>query len=92
MPFFRGRRLRWLDLGAGTAESILAFERPAGPSDPDGVRGAPSPALTCVMSTGAEATLTLPGRLVLASNPLGYDGTTLTLPPNTTAWIAPRSG
>jgi alpha-glucosidase len=48
--------------------------------------------MTCVTTTEGEATIPLPGRLVLASGPVGYDGATLTLPPDTTAWIAPRDG
>ncbi|ONH35670.1 glycoside hydrolase family 13 protein [Protofrankia sp. BMG5.30] len=47
--------------------------------------------LTCVMSTAdTEVDLVIPGRLVLASSPVGYDGTTLTLPPDTTVWLAPH--
>ncbi|OHV36923.1 alpha-amylase [Parafrankia colletiae] len=55
--------------------------------------GAPGgPALTCVMSTEEEVHLALAGRLVLASSPVGYDGATLVLPPDTTVWVIPRSG
>lgn len=49
-------------------------------------------ALTCVMATRSETRLEIAGRLVLASGPVGYDGATLVLPPNTTAWVIPRSG
>ncbi len=49
--------------------------------------------LTCVMSTAeTDVSLAIPGRLVLASSPVGYDGATLTLPPDTTVWLAPHSG
>jgi alpha-glucosidase len=45
--------------------------------------------VTCVVSTAAEdAEVEVPGRLMLASNPVGYDGRTLVLPPDTAAWIA----
>jgi len=59
---------------------------PAGeaPSDESGQT------VICLMAAGDEPLeLTLPGRLVLASAPVGYDGRTLALPPDTTVWIAP---
>jgi alpha-glucosidase len=58
---------------------VLVFERPG------------EPAVVSATNFGTEAVeLALPGRLVLASAPLGFDGTTLTLPPDTTAWLVPE--
>ncbi len=100
LPHLRGDELYWRD---DAPAGCLAFDR----TDADGrtagaatleraTPGAPTsvgPArMTCVMSVGREATINLAGRLVLASGPVGYDGATLTLPPDTTAWIAPRDG
>ncbi len=85
LPALGGGPLRWRD---DAAPGCLAFDRPAVgrlPDMPD------APDLTCVMSTtDTDVTLAIPGRLVLASNPVGYDGITLTLPPDTTVWLAPR--
>ncbi|WP_322759841.1 alpha-amylase family glycosyl hydrolase [Frankia sp. Cr2] len=74
--------LRWRD---DPAPGCLAFDRPGLPGAPD------QAGLTCVMSTAErDTTLSLPGRLILASGPVGYDGVTLTLPPDTTAWLELR--
>ncbi|WP_239381255.1 glycoside hydrolase family 13 protein [Frankia sp. CIT1] len=44
--------------------------------------------VTCVMSTAdVHVQLMVPGRLALASNPVTYNGTTITLPPDTAAWV-----
>jgi alpha-glucosidase len=73
-------------LGLGTGElvwhpapsDVLLFERPG------------APAVLCATNFGAEdVALRLPGQLLLASAPLAYDGETLTLPADTTAWIVP---
>jgi len=39
--------------------------------------------------TAAGVEVALAGRLVLASAPVGYDGTTLELPPTSCAWLSP---
>ncbi len=100
LPHLHGDELHWRD---DAPAGCLAFDRTdadgrtAGAAPPErATPGAPTsvgPArMTCVMSVGQEATINLAGRLVLASGPVGYDGATLTLPPDTTAWIAPRDG
>jgi alpha-glucosidase len=75
-------------LGLGTGElvwhpapsDVLLFERPG------------SPAVLCATNFGAEdVELSLPGRLLLASAPLAYDGETLNLPADTAAWIVPTA-
>jgi alpha-glucosidase len=43
--------------------------------------------LTCFLATEEGATLTVPGRVVLASGPVEHDGQTLVLPPDTAAWV-----
>ena len=74
-------------LGLGTGElvwhdapdGVLLFERPG------------SPAVVCATNFGSTAIeLSLPGRLLLASAPLTYDGETLRLPADAAAWIVPR--
>ena len=73
-------------LGLGTGElvwhdappGVLVFERPG------------SPAVVCATNfSSADVELSLPGRLLLASAPLAYDGETLTLPADTAAWVVP---
>jgi alpha-glucosidase len=70
-----GGSLRWLD----APPDVLVFERPG------------SPAVVCAANFGsAPVELDLPGRLLLASAPLAYDGRTLSLPPDATAWLVPE--
>ncbi|MCK9896816.1 alpha-amylase family glycosyl hydrolase [Frankia sp. AgB32] len=97
LPHLRGEELRWhADAGAG----CVAFDRPAPAGAPSGVPAlAPEVAttvgsggMTCVMATDGDVELPIAGRLVLASGPVRYDGATLVLPADTTAWIAPRDG
>jgi alpha-glucosidase len=73
-------------LGAGSLswqqapQDVLVFTRPG------------APAVTCAVNFGpADVSLDLPGRLLLASEPVGYDGDTLLLPPDTAAWLVPAS-
>jgi alpha-glucosidase len=77
-------RIPALGLGTGgvvwrdAPEGVLVFER------------AGTPAVVCATNFGTAAVeLDLPGRLVLASAPIGYDGRVLTLPPDAAAWIVP---
>jgi alpha-glucosidase len=74
-------------LGHGTGElvwheapaDVLVFERPG------------APAVLCATNFGTvDVELTLPGQLLLASAPITYDGTTLTLPPDTAVWLVPE--
>jgi alpha-glucosidase len=48
--------------------------------------------LTCVLAAGSGATLTTPGRVVLASGPVEHDGQRLVLPPDTAAWVVRGNG
>jgi alpha-glucosidase len=97
LPHLRGERLHFRD---DVPAHCLAFDRPAPPvSTPTSaetsltVTTSVAPVgMTCAMSTHREVELAIPGRLVLASGPVGYDGSVLTLPADTTAWIAPREG
>lgn len=74
LPALGGGELRWRD----APEGCLAFDRPG------------TPTVTTVVNFGHdEVTLALPGRLILASAPVGYDGQTLTLPADSTVWVAP---
>ncbi|MDQ1649037.1 MAG: alpha-glucosidase [Frankiaceae bacterium] len=75
-------------LGHGTGELVwheapadaLVFERPG------------APAVLCATNFGTvDVELTLPGQLLLASAPITYDGTTLTLPPDTAVWLVPEA-
>jgi alpha-glucosidase len=50
-----------------------------------------TPAVVSATNFGTtEVELTLPGQLLLASAPIAYDGTTLTLPPDTAVWLVPE--
>ena len=60
--------------------NVLVFDRPG------------TPAVRCALNLGSEAVrLDLPGRLLLASDPVSYDGVTLELPADTAAWLVPRA-
>ncbi len=59
---------------------------------PEAATAVGSGGMTCVMATDGDVELAIAGRLVLASGPVRYDGATLALPADTTAWIAPRDG
>lgn len=73
MPALGDGRMRWREAPAG----CLVLDRPG------------SPTVTCAVNTGKEeVALDLPGRLVLASEPVRYDGRTLVLPADTTVWLA----
>ncbi len=73
LPALGAGELRWRD----APEGCLAFDRPG------------EPAVTTVVNlTGEQLALSLPGRLILASAPVGYDGQTLTLPADTAVWLA----
>ncbi|SNQ47240.1 putative alpha-glucosidase [Frankia canadensis] len=85
LPHLRGEELRFRD---DVPTHCLAFDRPPPPAATSGG----SVGMTCVMSTGQEVELAISGRLVLASGPVGYDGAVLSLPPDTTAWVAPWEG
>jgi alpha-glucosidase len=101
LPALGAGELTWLD---GLPDGCLAFARSGGAAVPDGppevADGNPDPAgdpgpaghpLVCLMATGDEPLeLSVPGRLVLASAPVGYDGRTLALPPDTAVWVSPR--
>src|SRR4051812_1188743 len=75
-------------LGLGTGEliwheapeGVLVFERPG------------APAVVCATNFGSEAVeLSVPGRLLLASAPVSYDGAMLTLPADAAAWVVPSA-
>ena len=71
-----GGGLVWRD---DVPEGVLAWDRPDG--------AAP---VTCVLNpTDAPVTVSMRGRLVLASAPVGYDGAMLELPPTSCAWLSP---
>ncbi|MCM3921412.1 alpha-amylase, partial [Frankia sp. AiPs1] len=75
----------------GTADPATAERATAERATPGAPTSVGAARMTCVTAMGREVTIKLSGRLVLASGPVGYDGATLTLPPDTTAWVAPRA-
>jgi len=71
-----GGPLAWRE---GLPDGVLGWDRVGGPAP-----------VTCVLNpTAAGVEVALAGRLVLASAPVGYDGTTLELPPTSCAWLSP---
>jgi len=71
-----GGDLTWRE---GLPPDVLGFDRSGGAA-----------AVACLVNMGAgPAEVRLPGRLVLASAPVRYDGELLVLPPCCTAWLAP---
>jgi alpha-glucosidase len=77
VPAFAGRTIAWRK----SPDDVLLFARPG------------SPTVHCAVNFGEqEVRLWLPGRLMLASAPVGYDGRDLTLPPDTAVWIAASDG
>jgi alpha-glucosidase len=92
---FSGTVLRWRgDLSSRSPGDVLAFDRPTdqAAADADTDTDTTPATITCVMSTASETVdVEVPGALALASAPVGYDGKTLSLPPDTTAWIATRA-
>ncbi len=96
LPAFAGGHLR---SRPGTPTECLAFDRTASPGPPVG-SGPPeasgnevgvggSPTVTCLLSMAVDdLVVTVPGRLILASEPVAYDGRSLVLPPDTAVWIA----
>jgi alpha-glucosidase len=85
LPAFRGTTLA---PRADGGPDTLCFDRAAPASDRPGAHSPPGMRLRCVMEMGPdEVTLAVRGRLVLASEPVAYDGEQLVLEPDTTAWV-----
>jgi len=71
-----GDALRWLE---GLPDGVVGFALAGGAA-----------AVTCLLNTRpVPVPVRLPGRLVLASAPLSYDGTVLVLPADACAWVSP---
>jgi alpha-glucosidase len=81
LPALGGGSLRAWD---ATPTNCVGFER----TDP----ARTSLTVVCLQSMAAdELAVQLPGELILASEPVAYDGETLVLPPDTAVWIAARA-
>ncbi|TNM41170.1 glycoside hydrolase family 13 protein [Nocardioides albidus] len=70
-----GDGVDWLEAPAG----VLAFRRTAPAGDP---------VVVTANTTGEHVRMSLPGRLLLASDDVAVDGDEAVLPPDTTAWWA----